>query len=97
MTQAPSDFGAYSHDILVGQFGSGNIAVFDPVSGHFKGTLNDASNMPIAVDGLWGINFGSGGTSGPANTLFFAAGSDGEQHGLFGTIAPVENVLGGDQ
>jgi hypothetical protein len=25
MPQAPSDFGIYSHDILVGQFGSGQI------------------------------------------------------------------------
>jgi uncharacterized protein (TIGR03118 family) len=97
MTQAPSDFGAYSHDILVGQFGSGNIDVFDPATGKFKGMLNDAGNMPITIDGVWGINFGSGGTSGPANTLFFAAGSDKEQHGLFGTITAVENVLGGDQ
>lgn len=97
MTQAPSDFGTYSHDILVGQFGSGNIDVFDPVTGKFKGMLNDASNMPIMIDGLWGINFGSDGNSGPANTLFFAAGTDDEQHGLFGTITPIENVLGGDQ
>jgi uncharacterized protein (TIGR03118 family) len=97
ITQAPSDFGVYSHDILVGQFGSGNIAAFDPVTGEFKGLLNDASNKPITIDGLWGINFGSGGTAGPSTTLFFAAGSDGEQHGLFGTITAVENVLGGDQ
>jgi uncharacterized protein (TIGR03118 family) len=97
MTQAPTDFGAYSHDILVGQFGSGNIDVFDPVTGKFKGMLNNASNMPIKIDGLWGINFGSGGTSGPANSLFFAAGPDDESHGLFGAITPVENVLGGDQ
>lgn len=97
MTQAPADFGIYSHDILVGQFGGGNIAAFDPVTGDFKGLLNDATNKPIFIDGLWGINFGSGGTSGPSTTLFFAAGSDGEQHGLFGTITAVENVLGGDQ
>ncbi|HEY2467809.1 MAG TPA: TIGR03118 family protein [Terracidiphilus sp.] len=97
IAQASSDFGAYSHDILVGQFGSGNIDVFDPVTGQFKGFLNDSNNIPITIDGLWGISFGGGGTSGPANTLFFAAGSDGEQHGLFGTITPVENVLGGDQ
>lgn len=97
MAQAPSDFGAYSHDILVGQFGSGNIAVFDPVTGKFKGELNDASNNPIMIDGLWGIGFGSGGTSGPANSLFFAAGPEDESHGLFGVITPVENVLGGDQ
>ena len=97
LAQAPSDFGIYSHDILVGQFGSGNILVFDPVTGALKGTLMDASNMPIAIDGLWGIAFASGGTSGSATTLYFTAGLNGEQDGLFGTITPVENVFGGDQ
>jgi len=96
VAQAPSDFGAYSHDILVGQFGSGQILVFNPQTGHFLGRLRDAKNAPIAIKGLWGINFGSGGTSGPATTLFFAAGIDDESHGLFGTITAVENVLGGD-
>ena len=67
------------------------------VTGKFKGHLNDASNNPIAIDGLWAIAFGSGGTSGPANNLFFAAGPQDESHGLFGFIATVENVLGGDQ
>ena len=97
MTQAPSDFGAYSHDILIGQFGNGWIDVFDPVTGRFKGTLNDASNDPITIDGLWDIAFGNGGAAGSANTLYFAAGLDGESHGLLGTITAVENVLGGDQ
>lgn len=27
---APGDFGIYSHDLLVGQFGSGKIAAYDP-------------------------------------------------------------------
>jgi uncharacterized protein (TIGR03118 family) len=97
MAQAPTDFGANSHNILVGQFGSGQILVFDPVTGKFKGPLYDATNTPIVIDGLWGLAFGSGGTgSGPATTLYFTAGPDGEQHGLFGTITAVENVLGGD-
>ena len=96
IAQAPSDFGRFSHDILVGQFGSGRIVVFDPITGAFKGTLNDASNTPIAIDGLWDIAFGSGGGSGPATSLFFTAGSDGEQHGLFGTITAIDNFLGGD-
>ena len=97
VAQAPTDFGAYSHDILVGQFGSGEILVFDPVTGHFKGRLLDSvTNLPIKIDGLWGIAFGSGTGSGAANALYFTAGSDGEQHGLFGTITAVENVLGGD-
>jgi hypothetical protein len=53
--------------------------------------------MPIAIDGLWGIAFGSGGTSGSATTLYFTAGLNGEQDGLFGTITPIENIFGGDQ
>ena len=97
MAQAPTDFGIYSHDILVGQFGSGHILVFDPVTGSFKGWLQDANNAAITINGLWGIAFGSGGTSGPATTLFFAAGLNDEQDGLFGTITPVENKFGGDQ
>ena len=99
MTQAPSDFGAYSHNILVGQFGSGEILVFNPVTGQFIDRLRDANNAPITIDGIWGINFGSSaasGNSGSATTLFFAAGIEHESHGLFGTITPVENVLGGD-
>jgi uncharacterized protein (TIGR03118 family) len=94
---ASGDFGIYSHDLLVGQFGSGNVAVYDPQTGRFKGLLQDATNNPIAIQGLWDLSFGSGGGSGPATTLYFTAGSDGEQHGLLGSITPVENSLGNNQ
>jgi uncharacterized protein (TIGR03118 family) len=99
LAMAPGDFGIYSHDLLVGQFGSGDIAVYDPVTGAFKDVLRDSSNSPISISGLWGLSFGSDSTtgSGPATTLYFAAGSDGEQHGLFGTITPVQNTLGNSQ
>ncbi|HEY1984080.1 MAG TPA: TIGR03118 family protein [Terracidiphilus sp.] len=94
---ASGDYGIYSHDLLVGQFGSGNIAVYDPATGRFKGLLQDASNHPISISGLWALSFGSGSGSGPATTLYFTAGSDGEQHGLFGSVTPVENTLGNEQ
>ncbi len=97
ITLAPTDFGANSHDILIGQFGNGQLIAFDPITGRYKGPLYGANNAPIAIDGLWGIAFGGGGTSGSATTLFFTAGPEKEQHGLFGTLTPVENVLGGDQ
>jgi uncharacterized protein (TIGR03118 family) len=97
IAQAPSDFGANSHDILVGQFGGGNILSFDPASGRFRGPLYGTDNNPIMIDGLWGLGFAGGGTSGPSTTLYFSAGPGGEQHGLFGTLTAVENVLGGDQ
>jgi uncharacterized protein (TIGR03118 family) len=97
VAMAPGDFGIYSHDLLVGQFGSGQIAVYDPATGRFLDLLRDASNNPIAIDGLWSLSFGSGGTSGSATSLYFTAGSDDEQHGLFGTITAIENPLGNSQ
>lgn len=94
---ASSDFGLFSHDVLVGQFGSGQILAFDAVTGKFKGTLNDSKNNPIHIDGLWAIAFGNNATAGPSTTLFFTAGPDGETNGLFGTITAVENQEGGDR
>jgi hypothetical protein len=52
-----------------------------------RGTLRGADNKPIAIDGLWALQFGKGSVvNGPANTLFFTAGPDEETHGLFGTV-----------
>jgi uncharacterized protein (TIGR03118 family) len=87
VVMAPADFGKFSNDILVGNLGSGRIAAFDSKHGNFHGFLRGSHGLPIAIEGLWGLSFGNGGTAGPANVLlFFAAGIDDEQHGLFGTI-----------
>jgi uncharacterized protein (TIGR03118 family) len=90
---APSEFGTFSHHLLVGQFGSGEILAFNLASGAFAGKLLQpmaAGGAPISIDGLWGIGFGSGAaSSGPLNTLFFAAGPNGESNGLFGSLTPV--------
>jgi uncharacterized protein (TIGR03118 family) len=89
LTLAPSDFGTFSHRILVGQFGSGEILAFDAVTGRFQGKLRDQNNHSIALKGLWGLAFGAGDqTSGPANTLFFNEGLNGND-GLFGTLTPI--------
>lgn len=99
LAMAPGDFGIYSHDLLVGQFGSGNVAVYNPVTGRLIDVLRDSNDAPLAIDGLWDISFGGDSTtgSGPATTLYFSAGSDGEQHGLFGTITPIQNTVGNSQ
>lgn len=78
-----------TNTLLVGQFGSGQIAQFDLKTGSFFGFLNDTNGVPLVIDGLWALSFGNGGTAGPTNTLFFTAGIDEEQHGLFGSITPV--------
>jgi len=95
---ASGDFGSFSHNLLVGQFGSGEIAAYDAATGAFLGKLlKSTGEEPLVVDGLRALSFGSGLTSsGPANFLFFAAGVDNESHGLFGLLAPVaeEQLLG---
>ncbi len=101
---APSDFGAFSHNLLVGQFGSGEIAAYDVATGAFLGkVLKETGNEVLAIDGLWALGFGNGGTSpnaaGPLNTLFFTAGPVDETQGLFGTLTAVaaEQLLGNGQ
>lgn len=93
---APSDFGLFSHDILVGQFGSGEILAFDPVTGRFKGKLLDTNNIPITINGLWALSSGNDGSAGAATALYFSAGPDGV-NGLLGTITPVQNIEGNNQ
>ncbi len=83
---APEGFGGFSEHLLVGNFGSGQIAAFDPGNGNFNGLLRDHHGDPITINGLWGLGFGNGGNAGPINTLFFAAGINDEQDGLFGAI-----------
>ena len=86
---APSDFGSFSHDLLVGNFGSGQIAAFNVQTGVYEGILADPNNNPIAIDGLWGIGFGGSASSGAFNTLYYTAGPNGETHGVFGSLTPV--------
>jgi hypothetical protein len=77
----------------VGNFGSGTIAAYDPSSGEFDGLMRGRHGRRIVIPGLWALAFGSGGAglanNGPANTLFFSAGIDDEEHGLFGTLTPI--------
>src|SRR4029079_4981353 len=40
MVIAPSGFGDFSGDLLVGNFGDGRIHAYDPSTGAFKGTLS---------------------------------------------------------
>jgi uncharacterized protein (TIGR03118 family) len=93
---APSDFGKSSGKLLVGMFGSGQIATFDPATGDFAGLLRDRHGKPIEIEGLWALRFGNGATAGPTTSLYFTAGIDDEEHGLFGTITPIPKKGGDD-
>jgi uncharacterized protein (TIGR03118 family) len=89
LAMAPASFGRFGGDLLVGNFGDGQINAYAQTpKGDFKhdGTLN-ADQGKLAIDGLWALQFGQGtANNGPTDTLFFTAGPNGENDGLFGTI-----------
>jgi len=86
---APASFGRFGGDLLVGNFGDGQINAYQEIpNGHFehRGTLHVATHGKLSIDGLWALEFGNTGPNGDPQTLFFTAGIDDEAHGLFGTI-----------
>ncbi len=86
---APTSFGAFAGDLLVGNFGDGRINAFDPTTNAFVGQLLDQTGNPITIDGLWSLTPGNGGSGGNASELYFTAGPDGESNGLFGVLTAV--------
>jgi uncharacterized protein (TIGR03118 family) len=84
---APAGFGDLGGALLVGNFGgTGRIAAYDIERGSFIGFLLDADARPIAIEGLWGLQFGNGASLGDADALYFAAGPGDETQGLFGVL-----------
>jgi uncharacterized protein (TIGR03118 family) len=89
---APDDFGKYSNDLLIGNFGDGKIHAFSPDklegNGQYQlhGPLHSVNGAPLVIDGLWALQFGNGANAGPKNTLFFTAGPNDEEGGLFGSL-----------
>lgn len=68
VTQAPLDFGRFSHDLLVGQFAGGSntessgfIVAYDMFTGKFDGLLEDENGNPIAINGIWSLSPANGG------------------------------------
>jgi uncharacterized protein (TIGR03118 family) len=90
LAMAPTGFGNFGGDLLVGNFGDGTINAFDPTNGDFVGTLDGTNGSPLVIQGLWGLSFGNGSGSGSTDTLYFTAGIPGtgmiEDHGLFGSL-----------
>jgi uncharacterized protein (TIGR03118 family) len=85
---APSEgFGPLSGALLVGNFGGkGRIAAFDIERGTFIDFMAKDNGEPIAIEGLWGLQFGNGASLGDSTALYFAAGPGDEKKGLFGVL-----------
>ncbi|SIO56499.1 TIGR03118 family protein [Singulisphaera sp. GP187] len=92
---APDNFGQFSNALLVGNFGDSKVNAFDLKTGAFLGQLSDAQGHPLILNGgvregdtkgLWGLTFGNGHGGAATNSLFFAAGINDENNGLFGKV-----------
>lgn len=80
MALAPTTFGIYGGDLLVGNLGDGLIDVYDPNTYAYLGQITDATGAPIlnkypgagvasSYVGLWELVFGTGtATSTPSST-----------------------------
>ena len=89
---APASFGRFGGDLLVGNFGDGQINAYEELAnGHFehRGELRGPGGKDkLSIDGLWALEFGNNGGAGPSTRLFFTAGPNDESNGLFGSIDP---------
>jgi uncharacterized protein (TIGR03118 family) len=88
---APEGFGRYGGDLLVANFGSGRINVYERLGRGWS----FLGRLPVRAPGVWGIAFGVGGAGGARTTLFYAAGphrwhgaTEVDIHGVLGSIAP---------
>jgi uncharacterized protein (TIGR03118 family) len=110
MVMAPSTFGQFGGDLLVGNFSyvAPAINAFDPVSGAYLGTVADASGNTLLNNGqgIWDMSFGNGASGGLPNTLYVSTGlnapagvnavqgNDGSD-GLFVAIDPLPEIAQG--
>lgn len=87
---APENFGFFSGDLLVGNFGDGHVNAYQELAnGRFvyRGALQLGNGKMLSIDGLWALEFGhDSANNGPSTTLFFTAGPNDEADGLFGSI-----------
>lgn len=84
---APSNFGALSGKLLIGNFGGlGRVLAYDDTTGTFVDYLRDGDAKPVEIAGLWALMFGNGESLGDANALYFTAGPEDEKDGLFGSL-----------
>jgi uncharacterized protein (TIGR03118 family) len=93
LAMAPTNFveadksmgGTVPNAILVGNFGDGKISAFSP-AGDYLGQLKSGGKL-LEIDGLWAISFPPAtATTVDQNRLYYAAGPNKGQDGLFGYI-----------
>ncbi len=89
LTIAPTSFGSYAGDLLVGNFGNGLINAYDLASNSFVGQLSNQDGSLVSIAGLWSLTTGNNGGSGSANELYFTAGPERGSNGILGSLRAV--------
>jgi uncharacterized protein (TIGR03118 family) len=89
LAYAPASWGRAAGDLLVGQFGNGQIEIFNPRTGNHVGTVRDDQGHKLVIDGLWALMPGDA-TSGGDGSMLFTAGPNEEVDGLYGVLTFVE-------
>lgn len=86
----PSSFGSFgaSGNLLVGNFGDGNINAYTFPAGAFVDHMKDSTGTVITNPGLWDMVFDSTGNTGTVGTMYFTAGGAAETTGVFGAVTP---------
>ncbi len=99
---SPSTFAAAPNKLLIGNFGDGKIHVYDvdlsegeDAEAVYEGALRDDSGDDVVIDGLWALEFGVAAGGFSVSTLYFTAGPDDEDHGLFGSLTSASSNGGG--
>ncbi len=86
VTLAPSEFGTYSNDLLIGNFGNGDILAYNPTTMAYVGTLDGSNGMPLTNAFLWSLETRTAGTAIDPDAVYFTAGINNQKDGLFGEI-----------
>jgi uncharacterized protein (TIGR03118 family) len=86
---APASFGSFSNNLLIGNFGNGEILAYDATTNLFLGTLNGINGDPLVNDHLWALATRAGVNGFDPNAVYFAAGINNEVNGLFGAITVI--------
>ena len=87
LAMAPASWGTLAGALLIGNFGDGRVNVVLPNSHVISGLLRDsATGLPLRIPGLWALLAGNPASAG-ADSLWFSAGIDNENHGLLGVLS----------
>ena len=89
MAVAPANFGSFSNELLIGDFGDGLITGVNLTTDAVTAQMKGSNGKVFSVDGdfgLWSLAFGNGKGGTNPDALYFAGPTDNEAGGLVGYI-----------